>query len=24
VPCYRTSDMDAVTTTLRIQRDFLP
>jgi hypothetical protein len=24
VPCYRTSDMDAVTTTFRIQRDFLP
>jgi hypothetical protein len=24
VPCYRATDQDAVTTTLRIQRDFLP
>jgi len=24
VPCYRNSDMDALTTTFRIQRDFLP
>ena len=24
VPCYHASDQDAVTTTLRIQRDFLP